>query len=40
MIDLNEDRQIYKIVGPVIFTGVIFLALVSSDLAIEPEFSW
>ena len=29
---LNEDWQIYKIVEPVIFTAVVFLA-------IDPEFS-
>ena len=37
---LNEGWQIYKIVEPVIFTAVVFLALSSSDLAIDPEFSW
>ena len=37
---LNETWQIYKIVEPVVLTGVIFLVLASSDLAIDPEFSW
>ena len=32
---LKEGWQIYKIVEPVIFTAV-----ASSDLAIDPEFSW
>ena len=40
MIDLNEGWHIYKIVEQVIFTAVVFLALASSDLAIDPEFSW
>ena len=35
---LNEDWHIYKIVEPVIFTGVVFLVLAFSDLAIDPEF--
>ena len=34
---LNE--HVYKIVEPVILTGVIFLVLASSDLAIDPEFA-
>ena len=37
---LNEGWHIYKIAEPVIFTGVVFLALASSDLAIDPRFSW
>ena len=37
---LNEGWHIYKIVEPVVFTGAVFLVLVSSDLAIDPEFSW
>ena len=37
---INEIWYIYKIVEPVILTGVIFLVLASSDLAIDPEFSW
>ena len=38
---LNESwRHIYKIVEPDILTGVVFLVLASSDLAIDPEFSW
>ena len=37
---LNEGSHIYKIVEPVIFTAVVFLALASSDPAIDPEFSW
>ena len=38
---LNEGWHIYKIVKPVILTSVVvFLMLVSSDLAIDPEFSW
>ena len=36
---LNEDWHIYKIVKPVILTGVVFLVLASNDLAIDPEFS-
>ena len=40
MIDLNEGWHIYKIVEPVILTAVAFLALSSSDLATDPEFSW
>ena len=37
---LNDGRHIYKIVEPVVLTGVVFLVLASSDLAIDPEFSW
>ena len=37
---LNEGWHIYKIVEPVILTAVVFLALASSDLAFDPEFSW
>ena len=37
---LNEGWHIYKIVEPVVFTGAVFLVLASSDLAIDPEFSW
>ena len=37
---LNEGWHIYKIVEPVIFTGVVFLVLASNDLAIDAEFSW
>ena len=37
---LNEDWHIYKIVEPDVLTGVAFLVLASSDLAIDPEFSW
>ena len=36
---LNENWHIYKIVEPVILSGVVFLALASSDLATDPEFS-
>ena len=36
---LNEGWRIYKIVEPVIFTAVVFLALASSDPAIDPQFS-
>ena len=36
---LNEGCLIYKIVEPIIFTGVVFLALASSALAIDLEFS-
>ena len=36
----NEGWHIYKIVEPVLLTAVVFLALASSDLAIDPEFSW
>ena len=36
----NEGWHIYKIVEPVILIGVAFLVLASSDLAIDPEFSW
>ena len=32
--------HIYKIVESVILNGVVFLALASSDLAIDSEFSW
>ena len=35
---LNEDWHIYKIVEPVVLTGVVFLVLASSDLAIDSEF--
>ena len=37
---LNESWQIYKIVEPVVLTDVVFLALASSDLAIDLELSW
>ena len=37
---LNEGRHIYKIVEQVVLTGVVFLVLAFSDLAIDPEFSW
>ena len=37
---LNDDWHIYKLVEPVISTAVVFLVLASSDLAIDPEFSW
>ena len=37
---INESWYIYKIVELVILTGVIFLVLAFSDLAIDPEFSW
>ena len=37
---LNEGWHIYKIVEPVVSTAVAFLALASSDPAIDPEFSW
>ena len=37
---LNEDWHIYQIVEPAILTGVIFLVLASSNLAIDPELSW
>ena len=37
---LNESWHIYKIVEPVILTALVFLLLTSSDLAIDPEFSW
>ena len=37
---LNEGWHIYKIVEPVVSTGVVFLVIASSDLAIDPEFSW
>ena len=40
MIDLKEGWHIYKILEPVILTAVTFLALTSSDLAIDSEFSW
>ena len=40
MIDLNEGCHIYKIVEPVVLTAVVFLALASSDPAIDPQFSW
>ena len=36
---LNKGWHIYKIVEPVILSGVIFLVLASSDPAIDPEFS-
>ena len=39
MIDLNEGSNIYKIVEPVVLTAVVFLALASSDPAIDLEFS-
>ena len=37
---LNKGWHIYEIVEPVILTAVVFLASASSDLAIDPEFSW
>ena len=37
---LNEGRHIYKIVKPVVLTGELFLVLVSSDVVIDPKFSW
>ena len=37
---LNVGWHIYKIVEPVILTGVVLLVLASNDLAIDPEFSW
>ena len=37
---LNEGRHIYKIVEPVIFTGVAFLVSTFRYLTIDPEFSW
>ena len=37
---LNEGWHIYKIVAPVILTDVVLLVLASSDIAIDPEFSW
>ena len=37
---LNKDWHIYKIVEPVVLTGVVFPVLASSDLAIDPQFSW
>ena len=37
---LNEAWEIYKIVESVIFTAVVFPVLASSDLALDPEFSW
>ena len=36
---LNEDWHVYKIIGTVTVTGVVFLVLASNDLAIDPEFS-
>ena len=36
---LNEAWQIYKIVEPIVLTAVVFLALASSDIAIDSEFS-
>ena len=36
---LNEDCHIYKILEPVILTGVVFLVLACSDSAIDPKFS-
>ena len=36
---LNAGWHIYKIAEPVILTAVVFLALASSDPAIDPEFS-
>ena len=35
-----SKRHIYKIIELVVLTGVVLLVLVSSDLAIDPEFSW
>ena len=37
---LNEGWHIFKIVESVILTAVVILVLASSDLAIDPEFSW
>ena len=37
---LNENWHIYKIVEPVVLTGMVFLVLASSDLVINAEFSW
>ena len=37
---LNEGWHIYKIVEPVILTGMAFLMLAFSVLAINLEFSW
>ena len=37
---LNKGWHIYKIVEPVTLAGVVFLVLASSDLSIDPEFSW
>ena len=37
---LNEGWHVYKIVETVTLTGVIFLVLASSDLAIDPEISY
>ena len=37
---LNEGWNVYKIIETVILIAVAFLVLASSDLAIDPEFSW
>ena len=37
---LNGGWNVYKIVETVILTAVVFLALASSDPAIDPGFSW
>ena len=37
---LNEGWHVYKIVETLILTSVVFLVLASSDLTIDPEFSW
>ena len=37
---LNEGWNVYKIIETVILIAVTFLVLASSDLAIDPEFSW
>ena len=36
---LNEGWHVCKIIGPVILTAVVLLVLVSSDPAIDSEFS-
>ena len=36
---LNKSWHIYKIVEPVILTGMVLLVLAFSDLSIDPEFS-
>ena len=38
--DLNEGQYIYKIVEPVVLTGVVFLMLLPNDLTIDSKFSW
>ena len=37
---LNEGQHIYKIVEPIVLTGMVFLVLESINPAIDPEFSW